>query len=107
MKFTAHEFEKVLKRSSPRKLEEFAVDWVGRKYNFWQPKPDLFLLNQVKTIEQKLGYIHMNPMRKKWQLVNNPSDYQYSSARFYETGVNSFDFLYDYRDWVDLSFKQI
>jgi putative transposase len=102
-KYTAHKFEDVLRKMAPEKLKEFAVEKVGRNYNFWQSKADWYFLNQNKTIEQKLNYIHLNPMRKKWQLVKDPCNYYYSSARFYETGFNSFDFLYDYRDWIDLS----
>lgn len=34
-------------------------------------------------IQQKLDYIHNNPCSGKWKLVENPSDYLYSSAPFY------------------------
>jgi REP element-mobilizing transposase RayT len=34
-------------------------------------------------IQQKLDYIHNNPCSGKWKLVENPSDYLYSSAAFY------------------------
>jgi putative transposase len=101
MKFTAHEFQQVLKEKSPSTLSGYAVDWHGRKYNFWHPKADWFLLNQSGTIEQKLNYIHLNPMRGKWSLVSDPSEYHYSSCKFYERGIKDFDFLEDYRDWVE------
>ena len=99
MKFTAHQFQEILKGKAPAVLKEYKVDWESRKYNFWQPKADWFLLNQLPAIEQKLNYIHLNPMRKRWSLVDNPSNYFYSSCKFYETGINDFDFLEDYRDW--------
>ena len=57
--------------------------------------------NQASTIEQKLNYIHLNPMRGKWSLVNDPTEYYYSSCRFYEKGINDFEFLNDYRDWTE------
>jgi len=101
MKFTAHEFQKRLEENSPHILNEFKVDWHSRNYNFWQPKADWVLLTQASTIEQKLNYIHLNPMRGKWSLVNNPSEYYYSSCRFYEKGINNFEFLKDYRDWIE------
>ena len=42
---------------------------------------------------QKLEYLHNNPCQPHWQLAELPEDYKYSSARFYELGVNEFDFL--------------
>jgi hypothetical protein len=39
-----------------------------------------------KFTEQKLNYIHENPCRGKWSLVNQPEDYQHSSAKYYATG---------------------
>jgi hypothetical protein len=89
------------KTKSPEILKQYAVDWHSRKFNFWQPKPDWFLLNQLPAIEQKLNYIHLNPMRGKWSLVSDPTEYYYSSCRFYEKGINDFDFLEDYRDWKE------
>jgi hypothetical protein len=75
MKFTAHQFQEILKTKSPEILKQYAVDWHSRKFNFWQPKPDWFLLNQLPAIEQKLNYIHLNPMRGKWSLVSDPTEY--------------------------------
>ncbi|MCF8326258.1 MAG: hypothetical protein K9I84_14970 [Leadbetterella sp.] len=37
-------------------------------------------------IEQKLSYIHKNPISGKWKLADTYIDYPHSSARFYETG---------------------
>ena len=99
MKYTAHEFQQTVKKENPSLLSQYKVDWESRKYNFWHPKADWFLLNQLPALEQKLNYIHMNPMRGKWSLVTDPCDYYYSSCRFYEKGINEFEFLKDYRDW--------
>lgn len=41
-------------------------------------------------IFQKLHYIHHNPVRKKWNLVNDFTDYEHSSASFYENGVKRY-----------------
>jgi putative transposase len=102
MKFTAKQFQKGLKASTPSMLEEYKVEGDNsRNYNFWQPNPDWFLLHTTKTIEQKLHYIHTNPLQERWALVKDPCDYKYSSPLFYEKGVKEFDFLYDYRDWCE------
>jgi putative transposase len=42
---------------------------------------------------QKLQYIHFNPVSKKWLLAKDDLDYYFSSARFYETGIDEFGFL--------------
>jgi REP element-mobilizing transposase RayT len=39
-----------------------------------------------KFFNQKLNYIHLNPVRGKWQLVDDYTKYEHSSASFYETG---------------------
>ena len=47
---------------------------------------------------QKLDYIHYNPCAEYWQLAKEPADYLFSSAKYYETGVNDFAFLKDLRN---------
>jgi hypothetical protein len=37
-------------------------------------------------IEQKLDYIHNNPVTGKWMLAKSVIDYPHSSALYYETG---------------------
>ena len=105
MKFTAHCFEQQIIQTNPVDLENYKVDWRSRKYNFWQPGPDWFLLYKEKTTLQKLNYIHNNPLQEKWKLADSPIAYKYSSARFYETGINEFDFLYHYLDFDDRASK--
>jgi hypothetical protein len=39
-----------------------------------------------KMVEQKLDYIHHNPVRGKWNLVDDFVKYPHSSAAFYELG---------------------
>jgi len=40
-----------------------------------------------RMIEQKLDYIHHNPVGGKWNLIEDYSKYAHSSASFYELGV--------------------
>ena len=35
-------------------------------------------------LQQKLRYIHLNPVSKKWHLVDDYCDFEHSSASFYE-----------------------
>lgn len=34
--------------------------------------------------QQKLNYMHLNPVRGNYRLVNDWRDYEHSSANFYE-----------------------
>ncbi len=52
-------------------------------------------------IEQKLEYIHNNPVQGKWMLANDPLGYKYSSARFYENGDKEFGFLFHYMEYFE------
>ncbi len=56
-------------------------------------------LTSREMIEQKLDYVHNNPAQGSWVLANDPLDYKYSSARFYEGDESEFDFLTRYMEY--------
>jgi putative transposase len=49
--------------------------------------------NCIGFAKQKVDYIHFNPVSGKWNLAKDYLEYYYSSAVFYETGVEEFGFL--------------
>lgn len=51
-----------------------------------------------KFLEQKLNYIHYNPISGKWKLVDDYTDYEYSSASFYELGIPKHFIPVHYKD---------
>lgn len=51
-----------------------------------------------KVIEQKLDYIHNNPLQEKWNLAKRPEEYTYSSAEYYEIGIDKRNILTHYLD---------
>ena len=56
-----------------------------QQYKVWE---DGYLAKNVVTpnfLEQKLTYIHNNPVQPHWQLADTPEDYPWSSARYYLT----------------------
>lgn len=53
----------------------------NEKYQFWQQHNQPIVLNNADIFEQKLNYIHNNPVVEEY--VQNPEDYLYSSARDY------------------------
>jgi putative transposase len=97
-KFTSHQFLAHLRKTSPDAVTNYQEVSVERKHRFWQRDPLAICMDSKKKAEQKLDYIHLNPLQEKWSLAIKPEDYAWSSARFYETGVDEFGILTDYRE---------
>ncbi|MEO7562037.1 MAG: transposase [Ferruginibacter sp.] len=91
MKFTAHEFKKYLKVHGG--LEDYKVSAANKSYQFWQRDSLSIEIWSRKVAQQKLDYIHRNPVSGKWTLAKDDVSYFYSSARFYEFGIDEFGFL--------------
>ena len=96
LKFTAQKIKADLKKNHPGVLKYFRVDAKDREYQFWERNPLSVELRKHKVFLQKLDYIHWNPV--KANLCRWPEDYMYSSANFYETGVDNWGFLSHYKD---------
>ncbi len=92
LKYTAHQFKKILQQQ-PTDLAKYAVNASNKKYEFWQRDSLAIDLYTRQVTLQKLHYIHMNPLSPHWQLVTDPADYLWSSAKFYERSINEFVFL--------------
>jgi putative transposase len=97
-KFTSHRILKDLKAYHTAVLPYFKVDESEREYRIWQRDPLAVLMDNKAKIEQKLNYIHQNPLQERWSLVSTPEEYKWSSARFYETGEDEFRFLTHYNE---------
>lgn len=54
----------------------------GEGDRFWQPKYYAFEIYERKTLEEKLQYMHLNPVRVG--LATVATDWRWSSARWYE-----------------------
>jgi REP element-mobilizing transposase RayT len=91
LKYTGHEFLKLLKMEGKSSLYE--VNAANKKHEIWQRDSLGIEIYSTKVARQKLEYIHNNPVNGKWQLAEDYLSYHYSSARFYETGVDEFGFI--------------
>ncbi len=98
LKYTAHTFQKMLRKEGEEKLHTYRVDAANKNYEFWRRDSLAVLLFTKKVAAQKLKYIHRNPLAEHWKLVNDPCDYKYSSARYYELDEKNFLFLKDLWD---------
>ena len=80
--------------SSINKTPESRRDWIMKRFEFsarrnvrssenqfWLYDSHAVELESLKFINQKMNYIHSNPVRAGW--VDKPEDWMYSSARNY------------------------
>jgi putative transposase len=93
MKYTSHKFLEKLKKMDSSILLSYKIKHSTREHQFWQRNALSIELYSQKVFEQKLEYIHNNPIAEKSSLVNEPFQYKYSSAKFYETETDEFGFL--------------
>ncbi len=94
MKFTAQQIKFNLLKSNNNMLSELKVDAKDRKYQIWERNPlSVDLINEKRFI-QKMSYIHFNPVKAK--MCSFPEEYHYSSAKFYERGIDDFNLLKSY-----------
>ncbi len=64
----------------------------------WERNSLIVELFTKEIFIQKLNYIHNNSLQPKWQLSKTAEEYFYSSANFYETGVDDFGILTHFND---------
>lgn len=98
LRFTAQKIKFDLQENHPKVLEKFLVSAKDRQYQIWERNPRCTDIYSLPVLEQKLEYIHNNPLQEHRQLMQNPEDYYYSSAAFYYSGDSDFDFLTHYKD---------
>jgi len=89
---------KDLKANHPLVLPHFKVEDKERQYRVWQRDPLAVLMDFRNKLEQKLHYLHYNPLHERWNLAEKPELYPWSSAKFYETGIDDFGFLTHYKE---------
>lgn len=101
LKFTSQQIQKDLRTNHPGLHKEFEVNLKDRKYQIWKRKPLSIDLYSREVIEQKLDYIHHNPVQGKWMLSDDFVQYPYSSASFYEEDDHRFSFLSHYMEYFE------
>jgi putative transposase len=92
--YTAKAIKKKLLKHEPDVLEELKVNKYDRTYQIWKREPLSIELFSEKVFLQKLQYIHENPVAAG--LVQFAEEYNYSSAKFYMTGVDEFNIITHY-----------
>jgi putative transposase len=76
MKYTSQQFKRSLSKYNMEALALFKVNKYDREYQFWKRAPLGIELISPAVFEQKLHYIHCNPVRAG--LCIHSEDYHYS-----------------------------
>ena len=98
LKYTAKELISKYRQSGDSIFDRCFVNDSDRAFQIWERNSLHIDLFSERVFMQKLSYIHHNPIKGKWQLANSPQDYYWSSARFYDTGIDDFGILTHWRE---------
>jgi REP element-mobilizing transposase RayT len=99
LKFTAQFLIKYLIHEDQYdELSNYQTSLKDRIYNIWKRRPKWIHIDNTIILEQKIDYVHNNPLQEKWQLVSAPELYEWSSASFYICEDKKFSFITDFRD---------
>ena len=103
--FSAHEIVNKLKTDKQiDMLLYFKENRRGKRINFsiWQ---DIQAKNIYSDsyLWEKFEYIHNNPVAEEWCLVDDRADYEFSSACYYDRGIQPIIPIDDVRDFFDYS----
>lgn len=69
----------------------------GKLHQVFKLSFDAQEINSQRSIENVLDYFHQNPVKGKWDLVEDYLNYPHSSAGFYENGEKTAIEIFDYR----------
>ena len=99
LRFTSQQIIKTMIHAKEEdELLNYRSTQKDRIYHIWERRPMWIHVENSKILEQKLNYIHNNPLQNKWKLCASAEDYEWSSASFYLREQKTFDFISDYRD---------
>ncbi|MBL0051007.1 MAG: transposase [Bacteroidetes bacterium] len=100
LKFTAQKIKFDLLENHPQVLPHFKSTQNDREYQFWERRAYSSTIYNRLVFEQKLNYIHNNPLVGKWKLAESAELYFYSSAKYYLAGDSNFSFLTHYTEHI-------
>ena len=100
LKFTAHRFQKIIKAFNTKEYATYNVNESSRKQRYWKRDALAIQIINREMAQQKIEYIHNNPLQAHWKLASEPEAYYYSSAYDYVNDFSRFTFLHHYFDRV-------
>ena len=78
----------------------------GKLHQVFEPSFDYKECNSNELINQKLHYMHNNPIAGIWNLAQNPMEYKHRSAKFYLTGEHGIYKVKNYLELNDINLTQ-
>ena len=95
-RFMAYDIVSRLRERKKEKLIAYLAKGVpekewkkGKKHQVFRVSFDGRLCLDERMVEQKIDYIHRNPVTGKWALIEDYAQYPHSSASFYELGTKN------------------
>lgn len=92
-RFMAYDIVKSLKKKGKDSILKILSEGVeaneklkGKRHQVFKLSFDARKCYNELLVEQKLAYMHHNPIQGKWNLANDFTEYFHSSARYYEFG---------------------
>jgi REP element-mobilizing transposase RayT len=83
LKYTAQQIKfNIINNQKFDELELYRSTQSDREFHFWERRPYKATMYNRKIADQKIDYIHYNPV--KAGLCSDPGEYKYSSFAFYE-----------------------
>jgi len=99
MRYTAQHIKFAMQKVNHPELPNYLSTQGDREYQFWERRPHIATMYNREVAEQKLDYIHNNPV--KANLCTFPEDYKYSSAACYKLNdEKSWPFLTHYAEHI-------
>ena len=99
-KFTAVRIRQEIERMGQTSFSErLRVPDKKQVFKVWEDRFDDVILNNSRILKVKLDYIHYNPLQEHWKLAVTPEDYEFSSARYYESARQGPCQVTDFRDF--------
>jgi len=92
---TAQAIMRDLKENHPAVLTKFKSSQSDRNFHFWERRALGIELFTEYVFEQKLDYIHQNPVEAG--LCLNEEEYKYSSAVYYLKGIDLWNMVSHYK----------
>ncbi len=90
-KYTAQQMKFKLIDTNNKMLNEFFTGSTDRQYQFWKRNPLYIDLWTEEVFIQKLNYIHNNPVKHPWNLVQHPEDYNILQQSFMKPVLMNLD----------------
>ncbi|MBC8045618.1 MAG: transposase [Fimbriimonadaceae bacterium] len=100
-KYTSYQIRVEVEKNKPEIIEKLIFIRNKQKLKVWA---DRFYDEHIYTtafLEQKLNYMHKNPLQEHWKLADKIEDYEHSSASYYINEIQRHQSVTHYLNYFD------